>query len=83
MHRFCLATLLLTIMTGMAQAQAPTADCSRFKRTSDGRWMSTVEAKIGNPKEFQQLQPGIPISRSTTIVGLNVSDTLDRLCGTK
>lgn len=83
MVRFCTAILLLTMATGTAQAQAPTADCSRFKRTSDGHWMSTVDAKIGNPKEFKQLQPGIPIPRTMTIVGLNVSDTLDRLCGSR
>ncbi len=83
MVRFCTAALLLTMATGLAQAQAPSADCARFKRTSDGLWMSTVDAKIGNPKEYKELQPGIPIPRTMTIVGLNVSDTLDRLCGSR
>lgn len=79
----CCTALLAILLTGGAQAQAPSADCSRFKRMSDGRWMSTVDAKIGNSKDFKELKPGIPIPRSMTIVGLNVSDTLDGLCGTK
>ena len=68
---------------GSAQAQAPKADCSKYKKQSDGRWTSTIEAKIGNPKSFIVLKPGIAIDRSMTIVGLNVSDTLDHLCGGK
>lgn len=82
MVRFCTA-LLAMAWTAAAQAQAPSADCSRFKQTSDGRWMSTVDAKIGNTRDFKELKPGIPIPRTMTIVGLNVSDTLDRLCGAK
>ncbi len=83
MVRFCTATLLAILSAGAAQAQAPSADCARFKHMSDGRWMSTVDAKIGNTKEFKELKPGIPIPRTMTIVGLNVSDTLDQLCGAK
>lgn len=77
-----LATLF-ALGVSSAQAQAPKADCSKYKKLSDGRWTSTIEAKVGNPKSFILLKPGIAIDRSTMIVGLNVSDTLDRLCGGK
>lgn len=66
-----------------ARAQAPKADCTKYKKLSDGRWTSTIEAKIGNPKSFIVLKPGIAIDRGLEIVGLNVSDTLDHLCGGK
>ncbi len=72
---------MIAVSCSAALAQAPQADCSKFKRMSDGRWTSTIDAKIGNPKNFKRLQPGLPIDRDLTIVGLNVSDTLDRLCG--
>ena len=75
--------MLLAIGPVGAQAQQPKADCSKYHKLSDGRWTSTIAAKIGNPKSFIVLQPGIAIARDVTIVGLNVSDTLDRLCGSK
>ena len=71
---------------GGALAQVPKepkADCSMFKRTSDGRWVSTINSKVGNPKSFVTLQAGRPIERDLTVVGINVSDTIDRLCGGK
>ena len=81
MIRALAVTTLFAFGPGAAHAQAPKADCSKYKKLSDGRWTSTIEAKVGNPKSFILLKPGIAIDRSTTIVGLNVSDTLDRLCG--
>ncbi len=81
MIRFGAAAAMLFTTCGLAAAQAPKADCSNFYRTSDGRWASAIMARVGNPKDFKQLQPGLPIDRSMTVAGLNVSATLDRLCG--
>lgn len=68
---------------GVAHAAVPEpkADCSMFKKMSDGRWTSTVESRIGNPKSFVTLQPGVPIPRDQTIFGMNISDTIEKLCG--
>ncbi len=77
---------LVTIVVlgiGSATAQEPKADCKLFRKTSDGRWISTVDSKVGNPKTFITLQAGKPIDRNLTIVGLNVSDAIDQLCGGK
>ena len=77
-----LAVLVIAgLSVGAAQAQEPKADCRKFGKTSDGRWYSKVESKVGNPKAFAVLQPGLPIARDMTIVGINVSETIDRLCG--
>jgi hypothetical protein len=59
----------------------PKADCSKFKRMSDGRWTSTIKSKVCNPKSFVTLEPGVPIPRDLVVVGINVSDTIDGLCG--
>ena len=81
MGRLVIGLGMLLIAGSCASAQAPSADCSKFKRMSDGRWMSTIEAKIGNPKAFKILEPGLPIDREETIVGQNVSQLIDQLCG--
>lgn len=83
MIRACIVATLFALGLSAAQAQAPKADCSKYKKLSDGRWTSTIEAKVGNPKSFILLKPGMAIDRSMMIVGINVSDTLDRLCGSK
>jgi hypothetical protein len=64
-----------------ADGQSPKAQCKLFKKTSDGRWYSTIDSKVGNPKEFKVLKAGMPIDPALTIVGLNVSATIDKLCG--
>ena len=71
----------LGIGAALADTPAPKANCTLFKKSSDGRWVSTVESRIGNPKTFVTLQPGLPIPRDQTIFGMNISDTLDKLCG--
>lgn len=68
-------------VTAPKQAPAPKAECKNFIKGGDGKWVSTIDAKIGNPKDFKLLRKGQPIDRDMTIVGLNVSDTIDQLCG--
>lgn len=66
-----------------AAEQQPKANCSMYKRTSDGRWFSTIDSKVGNPKQFKLLKAGIAIDPGMTIVGINVVDTIEKLCGGK
>ena len=80
--------MVLAVLVGAAvasgtalAAQAPSAQCKLFKKTQDGRWYSTIDSKVGNPKEFKILKAGMPIDRGMTIVGINVSDTIEKLCG--
>ena len=65
--------------TAWAQ-KAPKANCALYKRTADGRWYSTIDSKVGNPKEFKLLKAGLAIDPGMTIVGLNVVDTISKLC---
>lgn len=85
MIRLATLTALLGFCVGPALAASapppPKADCAKFHRMSDGRWTSVVTSKVGNPKSFVTLQAGMPIARDLTVVGINVSDTIDKLCG--
>ena len=85
MLRLMVLTMMLGFAASVAHAQQPNpqpkADCSKFHKLADGRWVSTIESRIGNPKNFITLQPGLAIDRNLTVVGINVSDTIDRLCG--
>ncbi len=85
MKRFFTLALVVGFGLGLGQTQAasppPKADCSKFHKMTDGRWTSTVKSRVGNPKSFVTLQPGVPIARDLMVVGINVSDTIDALCG--
>ncbi len=85
MLRSVMVAVTAGLMIGAAHAQAqppaPKAECKNFIKGGDGKWVSTIDAKIGNPKQFKVLRKGQPIERDMTIVGLNVSDTIDQLCG--
>ncbi len=81
MVRWIVAAAVAGFAAGPAWAQQPKANCKLYKRTSDGRWYSTIDSKVGNPKEFKVLKAGMAIDPSMTIVGLNVVDTINKLCG--
>ncbi len=84
MKRLMGFVVVAVAVVGVGGAQAapePKANCSMFHKLSDGRWMSTIESRVGNPKSYITLQPGLPIARDLVVVGINVSDTIDRLCG--
>jgi hypothetical protein len=83
MIRVFVGFALAALAFGAADAQQAKADCAMFKHSSDGRWFSTVDSKIGNPKSFVLLQAGKPIDRDMAVLGNNVSETIDRLCGGK
>lgn len=68
---------------GASAQQQPKAQCALYKKTADGRWYSTIDSKVGNPKEFKLLKAGVAIDPGMTIVGINVADTITRLCGGK
>ena len=68
---------------GSAQAQEPTANCKLFIKGSDGKWIPTIDSKVGNPKQFKLLRKGQSIDPELTVVGINVSDTIDKLCAGK
>ncbi len=80
-RRFTCAAVFVFGIGAAEAAPPPKADCSKFHRMSDGRWTSVVKSRVGNPKSFVTLEPGMPIARDLTVVGINVSDTIDRLCG--
>ncbi len=78
------AVAALALGGGGAWAQkAPKANCALYKRTADGRWFSTIDSKVGNPKQFKLLKAGIAIDPDMTIVGLNVVNTISKLCSGK
>lgn len=66
---------------GARAAPEPKATCSLYKKTHDGRWFSTIDSKVGNPKSFKLLKAGVAIDPDMTVVGINVVDTINKLCG--
>ena len=77
------AALLAGLAPGVTHAQEPKADCAMFHKMGDGRWTSKIKSKVGNPKDFVTLEPGLPIDPKLSVAGLNVSDTIEHLCGGK
>lgn len=76
-----LAAGAVLAVTSASAEQQPKADCSMYRKTSDGRWFSTIDSKVGNPKEFKVLKAGIAIDPGMTVVGINVVDAIEKLCG--
>ena len=82
MVRWVVAAVVVGLGAGSAWAEPqPKADCKMYKRTSDGRWYSTIDSKVGNPKSFKLLKAGVVIDPGMTVVGINVVDAINRLCG--
>ena len=83
MLRALMVVAVAGLATGGAQAQEPKAKCNLFHRGGDGRWVSKVDSKVGNPKDFKLLKAGLPIDPSLTVAGINVAATVESLCGAK
>lgn len=83
MLRAIVMVALTGLAVGGAQAQEPKAKCDLFHRGSDGRWISRIDSKVGNPQDFKLLKAGLPIDPSLTVAGINVAATVESLCGTK
>ncbi len=77
------ALACVSMGTAQAQAQEPKAKCNLFHKSDDGRWVSKIDSKVGNPKDFKLLKAGLPIDPGLTVAGINVAATVESLCGGK
>ena len=83
MLRALMVVALVGAAVGGAQAQEPKAKCNLFHKSDDGRWVSKIDSKVGNPKDFKLLKAGLPIDPGLTVAGINVAATVESLCGGK